>query len=116
MAKWRTDWKVGDTCYWFDENKRDYKRDENGRSIGGPIYKAHFRAEKIVGETSRSWIVGKWLQRKIPKATGVGIYDEKMVDDDCWVHSYSYRISDKVSRLDDADLLRKIAEIIEFQP
>ena len=49
---------IGDTVWYFDPNHRVYNRDANGRRIGGPIWREHWRPVEVTGETRLSWIVG----------------------------------------------------------
>jgi hypothetical protein len=58
---------LGSEVWILNPNRRVYRKDENGRSFGGPIHREMWEADKIVGETSRSWIIGEWRKLKIPK-------------------------------------------------
>jgi hypothetical protein len=98
--------KVGDTIYRFDEYRRVYKRDENGRASGGPIYREHFMPVKITGEGPRSWT--RCTQPS-------DYYTAQSVEDAVFVHCHGYKIRALIDRCNAAEL-RKIAEIIGYQP
>ena len=105
---------IGSPVWIFNSNRRVYR--EGAR--GGPIWREHWMPEKIVGETSRSWIVGQgtW-EKKIPKKGpwhGVAFSQEE-IDNAAYVHEHRFRISEKVGRLDDFACLRKIAELIGYE-
>ena len=59
-----TDIVLGQTVWVFNENRRVYNKDANGRSVGAPIYREKWIETTITGETTRSWIVSKDI--KIP--------------------------------------------------
>ena len=63
--------KIGDTIYNYQHNARDY-RDAAGSKTNEVYWPSQWRAETIVGETTRSWIVGHQdiprLQEKIAKS------------------------------------------------
>lgn len=106
-----SDFKVGDTAYFFDENRRRY--DENRRTI----YSAHFCETKIVDESVRSWITGcghtltKYPKKVIPY--GKRLYTSKQVEEQCWIHNNAYKISEMVKRAP-FEQLQKIADIIGY--
>src|SRR5947209_4689039 len=105
--------KVGDMIWEFDHNRRRYPKD--GGVTRSPIYREHWRPVEIIGETSRSWIVGK---RKVPK-TGEHrgfAFSEQEVDDDCWLHEHRPSISSALYRVEDVNVLRQVAEIIGWKP
>lgn len=69
--------------------------------------------EKIVGETSRSWILS-W-GRKIPKKGREDVcFSEEEVDDKVWVNDHRYKIMRKVESLRDPAKLKAIAELIGY--
>jgi hypothetical protein len=57
---------IGMKVWEFDQNLRVYERDENGRAMGGPIWRKHWRELQVIGETSRSWLVGSEWQKSDP--------------------------------------------------
>lgn len=102
-------------CWVFDQNRRCYRKDENGRSYGSPIWREYWREVTIVGETNRSWITNTgW---KISKKGGKGIvFSEEELEALAYVNENAVNISDKVLRLQDANLLKQIAELIGYKP
>lgn len=102
--------KIGSTVWVFDPNRRIYERNDRG----GPIYKEHWRQEKIVSDTSRSWVLE--YGRKIPKrGEHFGIcLNESELNDACYVNDCRYHISELINRLLDAEKLRKIAAIVGY--
>lgn len=112
--------RIGAPVWIFDANHRVYRRDEKGRSSGGPIWREYWRKREVTGETSRSWIVGEhYAQRKIPK-TGEQPHDvcwsEEEIERRAYVEENSHRIADKVRHVRDHEVLKKIAELIGYQP
>lgn len=75
---------VGSRVFVFDGNRRRYSDTNRSR----PIYREHFVEMTVVGETSRSWLVGYHLRdvRKIDKKTRRDIYDAQGVDEACELH------------------------------
>ena len=112
-----TDLAVGSTVYVFDENRRVYTKPADG-GWGEIIYREHFRPRKIVGETSRSWVLEGYDEAKVNKKTLAGVYvDDEAVDRACWIHDNAHKISYQVGNLTkqgDYDKLRAIAEIIGY--
>ena len=108
--------KAGDTIWRFDENRRVYSPAPAGKvySTGGPIYREHWVATKIVGETSRSWITTHWGQKAPKRGPHPGwAFTEGEVDDRVYVHENRHLIADDVQRISDADKLRRIAAILD---
>lgn len=103
------------TAVWvFDSNRRVYRRDEDGRPYGGPIWREHWRRHEIVGETTRSWITKHGT--KIPKKGGYGIaFTEEEIDRAAYIQDNRHRIADRVLRLDDHDTLKRIAELVGYE-
>ena len=104
--------KVGDTIWRFDGSRRIYN-DKNA----GPIYREHWVETVIQGETSRSWLVGMFRTYKVPKkGPHPGwAFSQKEVDDDCWVRCNRYKIEKSVAMVSNADVLRKVAELIGWK-
>lgn len=113
------DIKIGDSVWFFDVNRRVYKQDQNGCSVGGPIWREHWRKELVIGETSRSWLVGhKYDLTKLPKKGDWPrdwVASEAEVNDREWVEHHRYRISRAIDSIRDASTLRKIAELIGYE-
>lgn len=63
---------VGMKVWTFDQSHRVYARDAKGKAIGGPIWREHWVPLEIVGETSRSWLVGhEWARKNPERATKI---------------------------------------------
>lgn len=114
--------KPGDTLYHFDGNRREYKRDEANRAIGGPIYEKHFDAYTIVGDTKVSWIMDRY-DAKVNKKTlesvcsfaERGYFTKSAMEADIWDHDHRHKIIREVERVG-VDQLREIARIVGYQP
>lgn len=108
----RSEIAVGSVVFVYDQNRRVY-----GSSLSGPSPRHHYRAEQVVGETSRSWLTG-YAHRpdKHPKADPRALHGLDDVEDALWVSSHRYRISRKIDAISDADKLRAIAKLIGFEP
>lgn len=100
----------------FDINRRIYRRDEHGKAHGGPIWREHWREEKVVGETSRSWITERGT--KVPKKganSRLFAFSEEEIDRESYVQESRHKIADMVRRLTDHDTLKRVAECIGYQ-
>lgn len=100
----------------FDINRRIYRRDEHGKAHGGPIWREHWREEKVVGETPRAWITE--CGTKVPKkgaGSRVFAFSEEEISRAAYVQENRYWIAEKVGRLTDYDTLKKVAECIGYQ-
>ena len=112
--------KVGDPSWFFDVNRRVYRKDANGRSMAGPIWAEHWREYAITGETSRSWIVGnaEYEQAKLPKNqvrwSGY-VLNREAIEFSVWVHNHAHRICEKVRGTSDYATLRQIAALIGYE-
>lgn len=110
----KPDIKIGDKFFMFDENRRVYERDANGRAVGGPTFRGHFFEVSIEGENSKSWITQNG-RTKIPKASPFPpLYTPDMIDDSEWRGVHAYGIARDVQHTKDVDILRKVAEIIGY--
>ena len=104
---------IGKKIWIMDQNHRVYRKDEKGRSIGGPIWREYWGEVEITGETKLSWLTS-WGQ-KIPKKGGYGIaFTEEEVNRLAYVEENKYRISDAVRNLE-YDKLKQVAEIIGYK-
>ena len=108
--------KVGDPVWLFDDNYRVYRPDKSG-----PIWREKWRKRLIVGETSRSWLVGysttSRTQTKVAKKgpfCGVA-FSEEEIDEAAWVEENRYRINESMRYVRDATVLRKVAELIGYK-
>ena len=100
----------------FDINRRIYRKPEPGQiySTGGPIYREHWEERKVVGETSRSWVLS--CGRKIPKKRREDVcFSEEEVDDKVWVNDHRYKIMRKVESVRDPSTLKAIAELVGYR-
>lgn len=103
---------IGMKVWRFDQNRRVYAKDGNGRPVGGrPIWREHWRQLEIVGETSRSWLVGAalWRADKVPKKNWPGEYafSEEEIDRRGYVED-RHRLVRRVQDCRDYDTLKKI--------
>lgn len=108
----RAEISVGSVVLIHDVNNRVYLQRN-----GGPDARHFFVPREVIGETSRSWLVG-WPGRadKHPKASPAGLYGLDDVEDALWVREHSYRLGQHIGRINDADLLRQIAKLAGFEP
>lgn len=103
---------VGSMVFVRDENSRVYL-DQNS----SPEPRHFFVPREVLGETSRSWLVGyAFSPDKHPKSAPIGLYGLDDVEDALWVQTHARRLADRVRSLKDADLLRAIAKIAGFEP
>lgn len=94
----------------FNPNRRHYKRDANGHSVGGPIYAHHWYSDAVVGETRLSWLLESG--DKVPKKYAVT--DRAVVDADIWVNAHRHRVSQGVAHCSDITTLKAIADLIGY--
>lgn len=116
--------KVGDTVWVFDQNRRVY-RQENGRSVGSPIFREHFRETTITGETSRSWIIrggkvpkdGGDVRRSTAGAHGrTTVYmTREAVDAAVFRNDHQYKIAKMVEACSDIALMRQVAALMGYK-
>ena len=98
----------------FDENHRRYRRDQNGRAYGGPIYRDHWVKREVVAETSRSWILN--CGTKIPKTGRRGVaFTEDEVNQDVYIKDNGHKIADKVRFCNHYETLREVARLVGFK-
>lgn len=112
--------KVGDPIWHFQANRRVYAKGEHG----SPIYREHWVEEKIIGETSRSWLVSpEWRPTKLAKKEleegKLDIYKLtlKEVEEDCWIHDNQNRIIQHIQyKVKDYETLKAVADLIGYTP
>jgi hypothetical protein len=109
---------IGQTVWKWDENRRVYPKDENGktRMSSAPIWREHWRPMKIVGETSRSWITDH--DDKLPKSGPAPLrwcFSEEEIDRAAYIADNRHRICEEVRRIDDYETLRKVADLIGYR-
>lgn len=113
---------VGSIIYHYDPNRRVYRKDAKGNSYGAPLEREHWREMKIIGETSRSWLIGfEWKPDKISKKE---LAEGKMhgycqtleeVEKRVFVSQHRHLISTVVGA-QDYDKLKVIADLIGYKP
>jgi hypothetical protein len=110
----------------FDEGRRRYAPAPKG-AFGALIWREHWHRVFVVGETRVSWLValsstgpGEIKVSKKDLAEGklahLWTLTEKDVDDAVWVHENAYRIGEAVGRMRDPEKLRRVAEIVGYEP
>lgn len=98
----------------FNINRREYRRDEKGRSYGAPIWRSHWEEQEVVSETSRSWVT-RWGV-KVPKKGGRGIaFSEEEIEQHGYVERHKHKIGHAISRIDDYILLKRVADLIGYE-
>lgn len=111
---------IDDTVYYFDQNRRIYPKDEDGRQIGRPIYLEHFRPVVIMGEVAKSWLlnvsvtIGDRSVTKVSKAVAETMFfTTEEVGRAVWVEENAYRIRSFVRDCDDYETLQAIDAVIQ---
>jgi hypothetical protein len=107
------------THVWvFDCNRRVYPVTAPGEISGSPIYREHWVKREIIGETSRSWLIGAaWGPVKVPKRGADSrrfLFSDKDVDDDVWANDHRCRIQRLIPFLS-PEKLRQVAELIGYE-
>jgi len=107
------------THIWvFDVNRRVYPKKEPGEISRSPVYREHWVMREIVGETTRSWLIGsERAPAKVPKRGADPrrfLFSEKDVDDNVWVNDHCYRIERLIPTLS-PEKLRQVAELIGYE-
>jgi hypothetical protein len=109
------------THIWvFDRNRRIYPVTAPGELplSRSPIYREHWVKREIIGETTRSWLIGPtWSPVKVPKRGADHrrfLFNEKDVDDNVWVNDHRYRIERLIPTLS-PEKLRQVAELIGYE-
>ena len=113
--------KIGDTIYRFDINRRVYQKDANGRATGSPIYREHFSAHRIDGETKFSWLADgfkinkKTMHENVPNYSGHQWYTADEMEGAVWMHEHRHQIMRAIERAPITQL-RQIAELVGYEP
>ena len=99
----------------YDADLRYYAVNEKGAQYGPPIYRRSWRKVTVVGETSRSWITD-YHGRKVPKNSQDPnvVFSEEELEQRIYVNDHARPISIKVRDCKDADLLKKVAELLGY--
>lgn len=108
---------IGSTVWLFNINRRVYRERKPGEiyASGAPIWREHWVPHLIVGETARSWVLE--YGRKVPKKGAdprCVSFSSEEINRAAYVHENAPKIGDKVRRIADADLLRKVADLIGY--
>lgn len=123
--------KVGDKVWVFEENRRRYKQDEKGRSVGGPIWREHWVERTVIGENRINFLISIWsvnreipsewdlknairVPKKGPMPWGI-VASEEELDRKAWFHDNHYKIKEAVGQVYDYDTLKKVAELIGYK-
>jgi len=102
---------------WFkDINHRVYERGEDGRAVGGPVYREHWRPYEVVSETKQSWVLLSGL--KVPKnpakrSSSFALTQEE-VEQDIWINDHRAEIAQLIYRFEDVEKLKQIAKIVGY--
>jgi hypothetical protein len=111
--------KVGDTVWVFDKNRRVYPpRVVGDGGFRFPIWREHWQPLKVVGETSRSWLLDGWDKLKVPKVNADPrrfAFSQAEIDEQAWLHENHYRIISKIQYSSDTQLFREIAALIGYK-
>lgn len=112
---------IGMKVWRFDVNRRVYARDENGRAKGGPIWREHWEPLEIIGETSRSWLIGtEWMRRspdradKVAKSSWPGTLatSEEDIDRRAFIEE-RHKLAERVHQCRNYDTLKAIEAALE---
>lgn len=113
--------KIGDTIYRFDVNRRKYSPPPpgSGRIWGDLIYREHFHALKIVGETRHSWVLEHNYKAKKsdlakPHLPGRTFHTEEQMEENVWRNTHRMKIVDWIQTHATTAQLKQIAEIIGY--
>jgi len=104
---------IGMKLWRWNENRRVYERNpETGRAIGGPIWREHWEPCEIIGETSRSWLVGK--AEKIPKSQFPGEYatSEEDIERRAYVIGMRHKLADRLRNCKCYETIKKIEDAL----
>ena len=118
---------IGDRLWQFDQNRRVYKKDDQGRAYGGPIFEEQFVEGRIVGENRASWLVKtehrrdptKVLKKDLTAPSWGGhratYYTDAGRADAIWREKHRAEIANRVRAFGiPTDQLRAIAKIIGY--
>lgn len=116
---------IGMKLWRWNENRRVYERNpETGRAMGGPIWREHWEPCEIIGETSRSWLVGQdymktWSDisrkaEKIPKSQFPGEYatSEEDIERRAYVIGMRHKLADKIRVCKCYETIKKIEDAL----
>lgn len=117
--------KVGDTVWLHDDNAGRYHSHKHDLTLA-ERYRLEFVEHEIVGETSRSWLVGlehdptKVSKKDFTYATwNTGrkrmFVSPAEVDDEVFRRAHRHKVAEVVGRLSDVKLLREVARLIGYE-
>jgi len=132
--------KLMDKVWIFNNNKREYVNPETGEKLGIPWYKGHFIPLFVIGETTRSWILGSQsimdkvvsgeeysvgscykVTKKDPKMHGYHAIDsriyfsEEEVNQECWMYKNKYKVTDLLLAVGDYNTFKKVADMLGLE-
>jgi len=85
----------------------------------GRQHKREWQEREIIGETSRSWIMGpSYHTTKLPKKGELpwGVFaTREEVDRYEWVNTHAGKIADAIRCVKDYSTLQKIAELVDYE-
>ncbi len=110
--------------YTFDLNRRVYEKSPlTGYGQGGPIYAEHYQRVEITGENEKEYVTS-WgtinkksmkLKSKYGKNYST-LYTEAEREADIWRREHRYKITKACEKCNDVDVLKQIAELLEYNP
>lgn len=116
---------IGMKVWRFDENRRVYARNADGKASGGPIWREHWVEAQIIGETRASWLIGHageikpWMLKSADKiakrdwpadiAVSQEDIDRKSFVEDRW------ELAHRVQNCRDYDTLKAIEAALDAQ-
>jgi hypothetical protein len=109
------------TIWEFNQNHRVYRKPEPGNiwGRGGPIWREHWRAWEVIGETSRSWLIGNKVHpTKVPKVGAnprKWLFSEEDVIRQAWVEDNRYALGQAVQRCCNYDTMQHIARLVGYK-
>jgi hypothetical protein len=114
--------EIGQRVWRYDENRRVYRRDANGRPFGSPIVSEYFREEFVVGIEKRSYLIigspkgGYTVSVGFAKAEST-YYDDRGKSDFIWEKEHRYKIVDRVrsNMFTPVETLKAVAKLIGYE-
>lgn len=109
---------IGSTVWVFDINRRVYGQPEPGRAWGNIIWREHWGPHRIVGETTRSWVLDRQGGLKVPKSGADPsrfAFSQLDIDRRAWIEANRHEIKQAVGQIQDYELLKAVARLIEYR-
>jgi hypothetical protein len=111
---------IGAPVWKFDQNRREYERDEKGRASGPPIWRKHWVRYAIKSENRVNWILddswgdnGSRISKRDPRSAGWGFaFSEEEIDRLAWIHDNAHKLADAVRRCTDYETLHAVAALL----